>query len=238
MGFLNNAWVIGIVTGILSGLLVTWLLNLFISKKKNREYQQQIANANREVIYSIRAGIPEDDIPVPEVIEALIHSTARRHSVDPSELYQPKELSEELIKEVMDSTFLSAAKKGQYCAALIPIGEKALTLAANIEDETASLSVEEFRIKQHAQRLKSTQFESLFAVFAGLLTAIGAGIAASTVAMGNLEEKLNVFKHSLFQSITIALSALLVIMFAFVASERILKSAWKKRQDNSNDNLS
>jgi Flp pilus assembly protein TadB len=60
---MGNAWVVGIVTGIVSGLLVTWLLRVLISKRKTREYKQQLSSANREVIYSIRAGIPEGNMP-------------------------------------------------------------------------------------------------------------------------------------------------------------------------------
>ncbi len=67
MHWLSNAWVIGIITGIVSGLLVTWLLQLFISKKKSREYLQQIATANRELVYSIRSGIPDGILSTREI---------------------------------------------------------------------------------------------------------------------------------------------------------------------------
>jgi hypothetical protein len=122
MGIFNNPWLVGIGTGIVSGLLVAWVLNLFLSKKRDREYRQQVSSANREVIYSIRSSIPEDALPRRETVEALINSTARRYGLDASELYQPKQISEELIKEVMDSSFLSSAKKSEYCDALIPLG--------------------------------------------------------------------------------------------------------------------
>jgi hypothetical protein len=123
MDWLNNGWVIGIITGVLSGLLVVTILNFFSRKKRDREHQQQISGANREVIYSIRAGIPEEEIPTREVVMALVRSAARKYDVEPEELYQPDEIADELIKEVMDSSFLSASKKSEYCSALVGLGE-------------------------------------------------------------------------------------------------------------------
>ena len=117
MTVLTNVWVVGIGTGILSGLLVRMGRAGFLSKRENRKYQKVIG-ANREVIYAIRPGIPEGQIPSREVVQALTNSTARRAGVSPSDLYKPNEIAEELIKEVMDSSFLPSAKKSEYCTQL------------------------------------------------------------------------------------------------------------------------
>jgi hypothetical protein len=121
MGWVGSAWVVGIITGILSGGLITLISRFILGRRENREYQQRILSANRDIIYAIRPGISEGQIPSREVVIAVIHSTARRHETTPSDIYDPTELAEELIKEVMDSNFLSSAKKSEYCTQLIPL---------------------------------------------------------------------------------------------------------------------
>lgn len=124
MSWLSNAWVVGIGTGLLSGLLVTWIARLFLSKRDDREYQQKVLGANHEIVYALRPGISEGEIPDREIVVALAHATARKYDVAEADLYSPTAIAEELIKEVMDSSFLSAAKKREYCTQLAPLREQ------------------------------------------------------------------------------------------------------------------
>lgn len=119
MEWFNDPWVIGIGGGILSGLIVTGVSRWLFSGRDRRELSAKITSANREVVYSIRQGIPEDRVPTREIVEALISSTARKYSIPPTELNQPEEVAADLVKEVMDSSFISAEKKEQYCASLL-----------------------------------------------------------------------------------------------------------------------
>ena len=96
----NNTWVVGILGGIFSGLIVNYVSRLFLSKKENSEYLQKIFSANREVIYSIRPGISEGVIPKPETVEALIIATARKYSVNREDVFGPSEITQELTNEV------------------------------------------------------------------------------------------------------------------------------------------
>lgn len=231
MSWLNNAWVVGIGTGILSGLLVTWLLNLFISKKKDREYQQQISSANREIIYSVRVGIPESNLPTREIVEALIHSTARRYGVQPSELYQAKELSEELIKEVMDSSFLSQAKKIEYCDALLPLGKEDLELLPP-EECNLQISIEEHRAKLQSQRRKLSELQLIVTGLMGVVAALFSGAAATSELFPNLEKKLSDVGGSFAKGITS--TAIIVVSFAILITlvERFMKFKRMKSKDD------
>jgi hypothetical protein len=197
MNWLTNAWVVGIGGGILSGLLVTWIWNLLLSKKKDREFQQQVATANREIIYAIRSGIPENSLPTRRVIEALIHSTARRYGLEPTDLYQPEELIEELIKEVMDSSFLSATKKAEYCCGL----QEAVTEIESpsgingLELGTVSLTaITQKRSVERATTLKAS-------AFAGLLT----GLATAVVVLEDLFPRIKEQLHILGRGFTFSL---------------------------------
>jgi len=121
MEILSNPWVVGIGGGVLSGAFVTFVSRYVLGRRENREYLQKVVTANRELVYAIRPGVSEGVVPLGEVVVALIHSTARKHGVTKEDLYSPAEIGEELVKEVMDSSFLSAAKKHEHCTLLDPL---------------------------------------------------------------------------------------------------------------------
>src|ERR1700751_5864614 len=105
MAWLNNGWVIGVGSGLISGVLVYWIVKIFSSRKDDKEYRQKLTSANKEVMYAIRPGISEGQLPDRNVIAALVNATARHYSIPPEDLFSPEQLAEELIKEVMDSSF-------------------------------------------------------------------------------------------------------------------------------------
>lgn len=244
MSWLNNAWIVGISTGIVSGLLVTWLLNVFISKKKDREYQQRIAGANREVILSVRAGIPDDNLPAKEVVEALINSTARRYSVQPTELYQPKELAEELIKEVMDSSFLSQAKKIEYCTALLPLGrEDLLTVVmpngkaelVTTNDGREFISVQEHRAQLQLRRRKISEWQLVLTSTFGVFAAIISSAVATKGLIPSFEKKLD----EVFGSFAKGLSATAIVVVSAAILMTIFERSYRlwalKPKDETRD---
>lgn len=117
MALLNNPWVVGIF----SGIGVTAVTRTLFSQSARREYRSRITNVNREVLYALRPGISEGKMPTENVLVSLITATARKYDVNRSDVYQPKDIAEELIKEIMDSSFLSAEVKKSYCEALSPL---------------------------------------------------------------------------------------------------------------------
>lgn len=123
MEILDNPWVIGIGGGVLSGFFVAIATQLFLGKREKREYSQKVRRANQEVVYAIRPGISEGHLPSAEIVRSLINSTARRLGVIADDLYPPEQIAEELTKEIMDSVFLSSAKKLEYCDSLTKITE-------------------------------------------------------------------------------------------------------------------
>ncbi|WP_339618177.1 hypothetical protein [uncultured Gilvimarinus sp.] len=111
MDILNNAWVVGIGGGLLSGLLVTLITRYIFSKKDDKEYVQKLATVNKEVVYALRPGISEGHIPDEEVLSSLINATARKYKVARDDVFRPKQIAEELIKEILDSSFISSETK-------------------------------------------------------------------------------------------------------------------------------
>ncbi|WP_036551550.1 hypothetical protein [Neptunomonas japonica] len=115
---LNNGWVIGIGGGVLSGLIVAWLTRALFSKKDLRELAINISAGNKEILYAIRPDISEDSLPSAEVIDALKNATARKYKLEPERLHGTTQIVEELIKEIMDSSFISSIAKKEYCESL------------------------------------------------------------------------------------------------------------------------
>lgn len=123
MEFLSNPWVVGIGGGVLSGLFVTLITRYLFSKRERREYLQKVATANNEIIYAIRPAIAEKVMPSKGMLDALFSATARKYSVDETDLYSRASLANELIKEVMDNTFLSSQQKLEFCDLLTALKE-------------------------------------------------------------------------------------------------------------------
>lgn len=135
MNWLNNPWVVGIGGGILSGLVVAWVSRMLLSKREDRERLQKVQAANRELIFAIRPGISEGVLPSPAIVDALIESTSRRYGVNSWELHGSVQLAEELTKDVMDSSFLSAKAKLDYCERLSALRDQALEKARELRKQ-------------------------------------------------------------------------------------------------------
>lgn len=165
MDILNNAWVIGIGGGILSGLIVTVITRYLFSKKDNSEYMQKVSSVNREIIYALRPGISEGHIPDESVLLALANSTARKYRVSKSDIYQPKQIAEELIKEIMDSSFISTETKKSYCQTLAHLVSEALP------ESDAMISEVEKRVAENEFREKlSERMSAILGLTAAMIT--------------------------------------------------------------------
>lgn len=125
MAWLQDPWVVGVGAGIISGLVVFFITKWLFSNQGKRELSRKIATANQEIVLAVRQGIPEDTVPTANVLEALVKATARKHGLRSEELYGPGEVAQDLIKEVMDSSFISAETKENYCKRLAELDAKA-----------------------------------------------------------------------------------------------------------------
>lgn len=114
----TNGWFVGIVSSLLAGVvlsLVSWFL---LTKRRRHEFLKLVVLANREVMYAIRPGIAEGHIPGGNVLQAMANATARKYGLERRDLFTTAELADELVKEVMDSSFLSSAQKADCCSKL------------------------------------------------------------------------------------------------------------------------
>lgn len=118
MESLPNHWVIGIGGGLICGLLVLVIIRQLFSGREQREYDQRVATANNEIIHAIRPAITEKVIPSGAMLDALFSATARKYGVNSKDLLPKAGFANELIKEVIDNTFLSSQQKIGFCELL------------------------------------------------------------------------------------------------------------------------
>ncbi|MEQ0878392.1 hypothetical protein [Enterobacter vonholyi] len=116
--FINNSWFVGIVGGILSGLVTTWIGRKLFSEKDKKEYIRKVDVTNKEIVYSLRSAISDNVHHDHKIITSLMSATARKNGVLLADIYSIKEVTEDLIKEVMDSSFIPSEYKKRYCETL------------------------------------------------------------------------------------------------------------------------
>lgn len=110
-----------------------------------------------------------------EVVGPLLNATARTYGVETKDMLSPKELAEELVKEVMDSNFISANSKAEFCTELtylmadVPVGELEET-----RQDGASTAVTAYRQRlityiSAMMGLLVTTMTVIFTVFSGFI---------------------------------------------------------------------
>jgi hypothetical protein len=130
-----------------------------------------------DVIFAVRPGISEGQIPSTAILEALLNSTARRYGVSVGDMHNPSQIAEELIKEVMDSSFLSATQKTQYCDSLLPISTTASAAPA------PQAEVPRGEVTERTSRSLSAMIE-----MTSLLLAVSTGLMTTFLAIPELKK--------------------------------------------------
>jgi len=225
MGWLNNGWVVGIATSVISGLLVTWIARILLSKKEDREYRQKIAAANRDIIYAVRGGVAEGKLSERDVVLALTEATARRYDVSSGDLYVPKEIAQELIKEVMDSSFLPTEKKLEYCGKLVEFGKEPTVSPETLREEEMQRSL--------SRRKRAIEISWIFGAIAGVASLVGVLLQWKELRIG--EHLLSFAKGVGWFFLAVIVLALLV-NFLGAATEALRRASLSKgieRKDKS-----
>jgi len=177
---------------------------------------------NREVIYALRPGISEGHVVDNHVLTALVNATARKYKVERNDVYQDRQIAEELVKEIMDSSFISSATKKTYCETLAHLVRSERASPTNSESRVERLFIEtEFRKKQN---------ERLSAVL-GMTAATGTLLAALNTVFDKQFLSSN-FKNA----IDIAFPTFAVLASVMIAAATMLigikfKSGSKERKE-------
>ena len=114
LNFLENPWVVGICGGIISGIIVYFFTELLCKKKGNSNYLERVNRANLDMIHILKPYVVEKGLPSEEVIDAILLSTSRKHGVKCDDLYSVRIICEELIREIIEDTYIPSDKKQEY----------------------------------------------------------------------------------------------------------------------------
>jgi hypothetical protein len=215
MDWLQNAWVTGIGGGIVSGLIVYFITAWLFSNQSKRDAARKVSSANQEITLAVRQGIPENRIPSRPVLDALIKATARKHSLQAAELYGPGEVAQDLIKEVMDSSFISAEAKEGYCERLAELDRS----ETNLDRATAGEKRASIRSPQTA--------------VISLALAMSAAIMSATLVLVMREGGMDAFDKSRSVTISILLPVVAMGMSALIALTLVtVERIRRRRVDN------
>lgn len=108
--FFSNNWIVGILSGILSGLGTQFILSRFNSYRKLK----QMLEANKVLIEILKPYIAENGLPSKSVVKSLIESIARKYNIKRENMYSIDDICEELIREVMEDIYLPIENKYEY----------------------------------------------------------------------------------------------------------------------------
>ena len=112
---MDNPWIISIVSSIIGGLFSYALTMLHSICKRKVRLSRQVKASEREIIEYLRTYALTDEVPSPEVIEALIDSSALKHDVPRETLPTVVRAYKMLIGVTHDDGLLSFDDKNAYC---------------------------------------------------------------------------------------------------------------------------
>ncbi len=112
--FLKNTWVVGIIGGIISGLIVFFITEYLVIRRNNKIYENKIKQANIDMINLLKPYIADFGLPEIDIFRSLISATARKYEIDTRYMYTIVTYCEELVLEIIGNVYLSKEKKNEY----------------------------------------------------------------------------------------------------------------------------
>jgi hypothetical protein len=141
--FITNSWVVSILTG----LMVYGLTKLFETFKERRHYFNILKLANDEVFNTIKVMIPEETLPSPKVLFSLHRATAKKYGVKQEDMNVFPVIIDRLIKEILDSSFLSYQDKIIYSERLLSLTENTQSTNERYDEIKNNILLKEQRSK-------------------------------------------------------------------------------------------
>ncbi len=222
MWIFQNSWIIGIVTGIISGILVFFITKFFTNKKDRTVYYRKVKNANAEVIAALKPYIADKGLPEPEVFGSLIISTARAHNVQQEDMFSIENYCEELIREIISDVYVSNDKKQQYTSSLAEYRRENLRTKIKMELRQTISDIELSEMKSKYNKRLSLYLSMAVALFGGLATSL-------SLMSDDFDMVINTPSYLMLIPILILILVAMVLGL-FIFSELILRKT-RKRND-------
>ena len=118
---LSNQWIIGIVVGVVSGLILYPITKFLNSKFSKKEYYKKLGFANNEMKSYIVNAISEGNHLHIEIIKTLKASISRKYEVSEDDMLTINEILEDVIRIIFDTNFISIESKIKSSDTLLKI---------------------------------------------------------------------------------------------------------------------
>lgn len=128
---LMNPWVISFTAAIIV-YAVSEYVKIFREKK---QYKQQVELANKEIISSLVNTIPEGELPSISTLFSIHKATAKKYNVSIDDMDSLTEIFDSIIKEIVDSNFLSYGDKIIYCDRIEDVKSKVNLMKLEISNK-------------------------------------------------------------------------------------------------------
>ncbi len=229
MGIFQNSWFIGIATGIISGVLVFFITKFFMNKKDKTEYYQNVKNANDRVIAALKPYIADKGLPVPEVFDSLIKSTARTYQVQQEDMFSIENYCEELIREIISDVYVSNDKKEQYTNSLADYKSESLKTKIDVKSEKAISDIKLSEMK--------SKYNSRLSLYLSMFVALFGSFATSIILMSDMFDSFSISSNYLFLIPILILAFVMVVLVMFRFTEVVFRRVKERNADDENNNI-
>lgn len=202
---IDNPWVVGILGGIPSGIIVWSITSLFSYFINRKHYYTKLRKINIEITNLLIMSVSEEKIPHYKIIESILESTARMNNLKIKDIKTVEQTYNDLIRAVYETNFIAIDKK------LIlsnEVEKRKVEYLEVIHSSTQSQSIVNIQPK-----FKSKLYlESLVTVLATFATlgAFYSFLAEDLTSLSDINEEIIAFLMSAFVSL---FSAMTVSMF-------------------------
>lgn len=218
--FFKNPWVIGILTGVVSGIIVFFVTKLIVKRSEKAEYRQQVSNANLNVINALKPYIAERGLPSRVIFSSIINATARKYGVNAKDMYSIEICCEELIREIITDVYVSNEKKEEYTKSLSEYKN-------NVPDKSIELKLIDSRSYAGAYSDRMTnRVILLMSIMLGVLS-MGLTIAFSIAPLNSFYA----FENGIEQNAALIIISLLATMMVVLVSEVLLSNLKRKKRE-------
>lgn len=185
IGLLNNNYVISILTG----LMVYFITDLFTRVREKKNYLLKVDTVNKELFNIIKNCIPENNLPSPQILLSIHRSSARNQNVKIEDVDSLFIIFDDLIKEIMDSNFLSYENKINYCEKIMRLNQEVLNYTIVINEECKTTIDEDINFKPKISSLIAVALASvstLVSLIATLFDEETSSLLLNTLRSSNL----------------------------------------------------
>ena len=109
--FFQNTWVVAIIGGIISGIIVYIITNFVKDRKQKIDYERSINMANIDVLNAIRPYIANSAVPDSKQLQAIINSVSRRYNIKSDDMENVQMFYEDLVYEFVSNPYISDEAK-------------------------------------------------------------------------------------------------------------------------------